>query len=787
MATDVPVTSNDFYVWFYLTLKNWDTLATDTILITNRTLGAALSDTDSEHYPILENISGIGSTLADFLPRQTTGTISLNIKPHSFAYERRLIDLFERYTPIEQSITIYATLTRPDTPLTDPSATGTAVLKSKVRNWEVNFERNQMSLGISFDPIGNRALGYQINATDNPDATQASLGRTLPIVLGENVEAQAFTLNSDATEPDFAFASNFGDDFEVKAVNSVKFKNRAAEYVTITNGSDTTPIFSLSYTTRSDGGTSTWVQPASAGEQKTFRAWEIDNSEITTPYLLNRVELTFRSYSGISAPINNQTMEMSIFSDPDGNVFLTDSGDGALLNNLGTSRINSDEYYSEIVGGASYQAGFVFDPPILMDTNLKHYFGITYTYKDQAHFYWWSHLSGDVLCGTYTKSEDPNTYIFGQFPAVTASGNFPRPQYAIYGVEYTPNLSTSNKNETGFGYSYISFTQYGTPKAVLSDESFIVNCDGIADDGSGTITGTASQLIEDPADVFKLLTCEYDGTNWNVNADVDVSTYSTGLNALAADGVKVAGRTSGRDSITTTLRNLLYSTACRVGITSSGITLYPVGYQPALSGTISDENARLLELRSLSAEETIVNKFLVNYNQQLSSNEFYAAANENDLRDFVGYLLRDDATLIAALNNSESLFGIRELGNNKFLFAATEAHALEVIERYAGVYGRKPVQLITFEVPYISFPSLEVFQVYDFRFPQMPAYFGTSSDAYPPTYDRAVVNEGKFTEKRLQKYRGQIESKKLFLTDNQAPFWRCTARIALDSQDPIWG
>jgi hypothetical protein len=380
-----------------------------------------------------------------------------------------------------------------------------------------------------------------------------------------------------------------------------------------------------------------------------------------------------------------------------------------------------------------------------------------------------------------------NAWRFLASSLTGGAGNLPRPQYAIYGVEYTPNLSTSNKNETGFGYSYLSFTQYGTPKAVLSDESFIVNCDGIADDGSGTITGTASQLIEDPADVFKLLTCEYDGINWNVNADVDVSTYSTGLNALAADGVKVAGRTSGRDSITTTLRNLLYSTACRVGITSSGITLYPVGYQPALSGTISDENARLLELRSLSAEETIVNKFLVNYNQKLSSNEFYAAANENDLRDFVGYLLRDDATLVAALNNSESLFGIRELGNNKFLFAATEAHALEVIKRYAGVYGRKPVQLITFEVPYISFPSLEVFQVYDFRFPQMPAYFGTSSDAYPPTYDRAVVNEGKFTEKRLQKYRGQIESKKLFLTDNQAPFWRCTARIALDSQDPIWG
>jgi|DEB0MinimDraft_6_1074348.scaffolds.fasta_scaffold01054_7 hypothetical protein len=783
MATDVPVTSNDFYVWFYLTLKNWDTLATDTILITNRTLGAALSDTDSEHYPILENISGIGSTLADFLPRQTTGTISLNIKPHSFAYERRLIDLFERYTPIEQSITIYATLTRPDTPLTDPSATGTAVLKSKVRNWEVSFERNQMSLGISFDPIGNRALGYQINATDNPDATQASLGRTLPIVLGENVEAQAFTLNSDSTEPDFAFASNFGDDFEVKAVNSVKFKNRAGVYVPFANGNDAAAVLSDSYTLRADATSFTWTITAVGTQEKAWFAWEIDSSNLSSGYLINRLEITCLSLGAGST--NNQNLTCGIYSKP--------AGDVPNPEPLGQSTINSDDYTAQITAasGTSYTATFIFDPPVAMEPNKDHYMALNFYAEEPVDFYWGSiNGTGTVQSVDYyyrNADLNENAWRFLASSLTGGAGNLPRPQYKIYGVEYTPNLSTSNKNETGFGYSYISFTQYGTPKAVLSDESFIVNCDGIADDGSGTITGSASQLIEDPADVFKLLTCEYDGTNWNVNADVDVSTYSTGLDALAADGVKVAGRTSGRDSITTTLRNLLYSTACRVGITSSGITLYPVGYQPALSGTISDENARLLELRSLSAEETIVNKFLVNYGQQLSSNEFYAAANENDLRDFVGYLLRDDATLSSQLDNSESLFGIRELGNNKFFFAATEAHALEVIERYAGVYGRKPVQLITFEVPYISFPSLEVFQVYDFRFPQMPAYFGTSSDAYPPTYDRAVVNEGKFTEKRLQKYRGQIESKKLFLTDNQAPFWRCTARIALDSQDPIWG
>ena len=189
MATEEILTSNDFYLWFYLSLKNYDDLSTETILITNRTLGAALSDTDSEHYPIIKSISGIGSTLSDFLPRRTSGQILLDISPWSFAHERRLIDLFQNYTPINQDIVIYTTFTKQDTPLINPSATGTAQIRSTVRSWSANFRSNELQLEISFDPIPNRALGYQINATDNPDALSSSLNRTLPVVVGAGVEA----------------------------------------------------------------------------------------------------------------------------------------------------------------------------------------------------------------------------------------------------------------------------------------------------------------------------------------------------------------------------------------------------------------------------------------------------------------------------------------------------------------------------------------------------------------------------------------------------------------------
>ena len=785
MATEEILTSNDFYLWFYLSLKNYDDLSTETILITNRTLGAALSDTDSEHYPIIKSISGIGSTLSDFLPRRTSGQIILDISPWSFAHERRLIDLFQNYTPINQDITIYTTFTKQDTPLINPSATGTAQIRSTVRSWSANFRTNELQLEISFDPIPNRALGYQINATDNPDALSSSLNRTLPVVVGAGVEAQAFSLNSDDTEPDFAFASNFGDDFQVSAVNSVKIKNRAGQYLTFTNGSDTTPIFSESYTTRPDGATNTWVSAGSGG--KILGGYEIDGLNGAESHVINRVEFTFRSYSGVS-PTFLQTLTLSLAYDP---INLNGAGDvdkTTVPIILGTAAISSKDYQTEINSGNSYQAVFVFDPPVVTQPNYRHYFLISYEYNDPVDFYWWfkdGAATVENLGRIYPSDETRDGSFFYAQTVMGGTTFIPRPQYKIYGVEYTANLSASNKNESGFGYSYLSFTQYGasaSEKAVLTDENFIVNCDGIKDDGSGTISGSAGLLLEDVEDVLKLLTTEFDGTNWNINSDLDVTTYATELAELATAGVKCAGRTSGRQGLKATLEDVLYSTACRIGLTSQGMTVAPMGKTLASSGRIDDSDARILNLEMRAADETIINKFIVNYDQQLSSNEFYLAANENDLRDFVGYYVLDSGSFVA---NSKDIFGIKELRNNRFLFAKTATHVQEVVEDYALVYGRQPIQLVTFDVPFLKYSNMEVFQVWELVSSRMPGFYGTSSDAYSPTYGGAVVTTGKFTETRAEEYRVKIESKKLFLNENSMPTLRIVARVKTDSLTPI--
>jgi len=781
MATEEILTSNDFYLWFYLSLKNYDDLSTETILITNRTLGAALSDTDSEHYPIIKSISGIGSTLSDFLPRRTSGQIVLDVSPWSFAHERRLIDLFQNYTPINQDIIIYTTFTKQNTPLINPSATGTAQIRSTVRSWSANFRSNELQLEISFDPIPNRALGYQINATDNPDALSSSLNRTLPVVVGAGVEAQAFSLNSDDTEPDFAFASNFGDDFQVSAVNSVKFKNRVGQYVPFANGNDAAAVLSDTYTIRSDSTSFTWTDTAVGTQEKAWFAWEIDSSNLSSGYLINRVEITGLSLGAGST--NNQNMTCGIYSKPSGDVVNPIA--------LGESTINSDDYSAEITAasGTAYTMVFKFDPPVAMEQNEDHYFSLNFYVEEPVDFYWGSkNGSGTVqTVERYLRNGDLNvqSWNYNASTVTGGAGNLPRPQYKIYGVEYTPNLSASNKNESGFGYSYLSFTQYGasaSEKAVLTDENFIVNCDGIKDDGSGTISGSAGLLLEDVEDVLKLLTTEFDGTNWNINSDLDVTTYATELAELATAGVKCAGRTSGRQGLKATLEDVLYSTACRIGLTSQGMTVAPMGKTLASSGRIDDSDARILNLEMRAADETIINKFIVNYDQQLSSNEFYLAANENDLRDFVGYYVLDAGSFVA---NSKDIFGIKELRNNRFLFAKTATHVQEVVEDYALVYGRQPIQLVTFDVPFLKYSNMEVFQVWELVSSRMPGFYGTSSDAYSPTYGGAVVTTGKFTETRAEEYRVKIESKKLFLNENSMPTLRIVARVKTDSLTPI--
>jgi len=158
------------------------------------------------------------------------------------------------------------------------------------------------------------------------------------------------------------------------------------------------------------------------------------------------------------------------------------------------------------------------------------------------------------------------------------------------------------------------------------------------------------------------------------------------------------------------------------------------------------------------------------------------AANENDLRDFVGYYVLDSGSFVA---NSKDIFGIKELRNNRFLFAKTAAHVQEVVEDYALVYGRQPIQLVTFDVPFLKYSNMEVFQVWELVSSRMPGFYGTSSDAYSPTYGGAVVTTGKFTETRAEEYRVKIESKKLFLNENSMPTLRIVARVKTDSLTPI--
>lgn len=768
--------ANDFYLWFYLNLKSREDASSKTVLITNRYLkDVPLSDSDAEHYPIIDRVSGVGSTLDDFLPRQQRGLIELDISPHTYAYERRLVDLFERYAPCEQDLTIYASYVKPSAGLTNPSATGTAVLKSKVRSWRADFARNILSLEVADNPINNVTLGYEITEAAHSGAPARSLGKTLPVVLGRGVEVVGYPLDTGTT-PEFGLCANFGSDFETSQINTLKVQGADNEYHDVISGTVNSP--SIEYT---HSGSTTVVQPL-------VIAWSLDGLgwSSATPYLVTQIAIRICGVGAV--PSGDFGLKVGLAP--------RDITTGAPNVAAGSSvTFYGQDYSSEFNVSSSTQSWIRLPlerPYILRGDATAHFLYIDGTDQltgtgggDRFEFRiatpttsnsaegWQVESAGGPWVGPFTGAIDTN------------------PAFRLYGAEFNGGNGSGSTNERGFNYYQVTFEQTAVPSVPtqvenpdLSELKIIADIDGIEDDGSGTITGAASTLIEDVEDAVKLLTCEYDGTNWNVNSDLDLSTYSSELANLSVRGIATAGRTSGRASLTKTLQDLLYSCSARLGVTASGLTLCPMAESIESSGRIDDSKAQIIAIEELGADATLINKYVVNFDEKLSGNDFYSAANENDLKDYAGYLSRDSTLLGTLVENSETIYGIRELRDSRLKWAGTTTHANEVVTRYAQLYGRNPIWIVTFEVPFIEFQGLEVFQVYELVAPQLPAYFGTSSDAYPPTYDGDVVTEGKLTEKRAESYRVQIESKRLFVSNDRAPFLRCEARVILDDLDP---
>ena len=729
----------------------------------------------TERFPILRSISGVSADMGAYLPLTQGGTIVLDNSPGSLGFERRFSDLFDRLRIIDTEVIIEGAIAAVD----DLSLTGgfNQIYKARVQTWRYDVDSDSLSIQVASAPIRKQVLTKVIDSVGFPNAPAASLGKHLPIVIGSNVDVKAVPIDAaDDSNPWYAYATSLSSDFEIGGVQAYYAKNADGRFSEVTSAASTSTI--LFGHTNESGKSDT---PYSGSGSNTVRAVKFTAS---TAYIITHA---------------SQRVKTGTSGLPDDGVFIFEIRKANLVQNnaplkapgtlLGKAQYNLS---SLVTTSTIYDLEVAFEKPIVLEQGEDYYL-VTYIISEVA----WP---GTVAIHEYFDNAVTETAAYtahvldldGQWVEISTSPRGVKHYWQLYGAVLTDTTSYGTDSD-GLAIAYVQVTQRSAPTGFTNPEIgnldmvFVIN--GLLDNTSGSITGTASLLIEKPHHALQVLDKEYSAGSWGgTSGRIDTTLYSSTHATLSASTNryyrKIAGRTEGRATVEAITEQIARNSAVRLGLvnsTTSGKNLgvYVWGSESTSAATFSDENARIVSIEQRGTE-TIVNRLSMYFDQRLVDLDITTGSAEGEFRNYaqtVDWTVGTNTIATALATESQDVFGVRPLADSAFNWLNDSASAEVMAAYFMSVYA-KPHTYVVLEAPMFDVTALEVLDVVTIVHPALSAYFGTSSLAKAPSYggDPGDPGEGQYL-KRAKAYRAQIEGRQLNFNLGDVPTIRFACRI----------
>lgn len=739
-------------------------------------------DESGSYYPILKEISALGSAMGDFLPVNSTGTITLHNAPNSFGFERRFSDILDRYTIIDQEVTIYAVqevVTNLAPGITDQ------VWKGRIRDFTINVDGQTIDINVESSSISQRVATKMIDSTNFPNAPVKSYGQALPIVFGTTREVKPIQISADAAAaPQYAYATTLGTSssgYVNGGVTSYYVKDYDGVYRQLTS--------TVVSTERNGLGNSVAGGSIVAGITTYEHAWRTGFASASTDNYL-ATALRFRLYGNGSAGTVSGKITFRVYAD--------DGYGHPKAQAFATASINKNDYSAQFQAGVAFDVTASFDKPFLFSDSTYYYISIAATNESVPS------LTEFELGGAgfnWHQRNSASTTAFGN-EWLYLSASTDAPSFCFYGCLFTdtPDPAAGLVNsQTGLGHSYFTITQNtagtGQTNPDLTKLDFVAKISGLKDNSSGTISGSANYQIIDAFNACKLLDKEWSGSAWTGGRidSAKFSSYQSGANNSGASYSRALyGVSQGRSTLSDLLEDICRCSASRlasVSSTSSGkyLGFWAFGQANATAAIITDEESNILSIEQRGVE-SIVNNVQGGYGvayTTVDANRWLIAGGSPDRLGSIALYNGSDVMGTALASLSTTTYGQRYLGNAQFDFIgdATSADNLArcIIARYA-----VPTVYVILDVPFFKYSTLSLLDVIEIVHPDLPAYFGTSSDAHNPTYTGTEVDmRDNLYWKRAQRYRAQIESRVMNFNLGGFPTLRIEARLLLNSpNDP---
>lgn len=756
-----------------------------------------IATSDVQIYPIVLNVSGIGTQMGDYVPERSSGSLTLDDSQFSFGFQKKFSDLFDRYEFIEQPISFLFATGRYDAIVSADFSTEFVGIIKRISS---SRSGSSTTLNINFEgkQLPKHLLGYRLfNPIPPGGVTDVSFsanlaGQTVPVVFGTGISVEAIYYAGEFVNymtHHYIYATRFDDDH----LNN----GPTAFYTPDSRGIHRQCHFASTANYLAYDSTGTETTPPTNYKDK-FQAWgdSIDNS--TNKYVITGVKARMQSK-------NDAGWSAGTIGDGDATTFgvaiYRDDLTGFPKIRLAASSITKVSQQTNFRGASAFDVSFNLDKHVVLNEPSNTY----YLVLEQTTDFTANGGASDVVDMRRITGSGQTQYRLLHATTTGKGGDTGSSENAwkkktgltdrklyfqIYGPGVTDKQASTLANTSNDGFnvsmielSFVSFFSWsgvgGNPQLPnsLTNEKFVLTIDGI---------GSAGAEL-DPQDVLAILMKRWSGSNWLTNADYSASQYSSTHSSSFTRGV--GGFTRQRELVSDTIASICRAMAGRLGVTKGGVFgLWLWGSTPASVARLTDTDCKLLSW-DIRGVESIINFVQIHYEptilNTISEIGFPVAElnNYNESKEY-NYLTNQFAKI--ASTDSYNLFDFRFNRDANFDWAKDYSgrDTGETLARYFLSKFAKPAIIVTIECPLSAYKTIDLLDIVTVSFPELPSHRGTGPLQKEPLYDTggAVVSllDGRYL-RRAKTYRAQVEGRTISWDGEGVPKLNLTCRLILNN------
>lgn len=784
--------SYNYYVRVELSLitLNGLSLSTATYSFLNKSMKDSISE--SLYWPILTNVGQITRSAGDPLPTISIGSFTIRNDIGSFGANRKFSDVFQRYTPIEQAVTVYIGEVENES---DSVSSWTTIAKGKCVGYQVSIgDQPTVTFDVQGARMTERILTMDVDRSMSgmTNAPDSSLGRTVPLIIGDENEVIPIRISADgATIAQYAYGTcyyQFLKNLASSPTPEVYTKNDFGYWELINNN------FSDRYANTPDGYYNL--------EGFDSQAHGLDDGTIKNG-LITGIKLR-----GKGNGLASSTALLTVF------LLKYDPVTYNVIEEVATGRQALAAYDADNIAKTNpIPMNIAFDEPVFL-SNYQSKYSYAIAFKVTNYTYDAASLAGDITLAYYNATADilftkSNVHANSQeWHVVTPTGGSCL-MYDFHMVTFTFSDHISSYNAGGFSYSklQISTDPVDTNQVIPPFDNvpiLIGGITGLSTYGAGTPVQAAQTLVDYLSYSWSTL------TGWVTNNEWDTTVYNTRYQGLYNSGTAVfrertpQGVFDSRTTFTEFVTELCRGTASKVGIFASGkLFMYPWGQLHTPVFNIPAGDITPVSWRQAGIE-TVINRIKINTKQTyLYGAKSFENATSEGRTDF-GYQYSTDfnaidmAAVEVITRRSRLLFGDRagEEVNYRFLPVASTFSSTylggstaegSILAEYALAKGIEPAIYTTFVLPYHRYKTLEMFDVITFAHPDFPSFYGSNSEGEEPVYEDSSTGRTNLIDGyewvRAETYRGQVEEISILLPLDHAPALKVTVRLITNTAD----